>query len=1224
MEIAFALAKNIAQRGRAGESDVELAISIARQLLLRSQALQTPEEQRQQAELDRMIQHPEDKATLVQWTDQAFRTQTPARIADQLTHILDLQGVPRFFSPLDQALLRGFQSFGGYLPGVAVPMVKSKMRRETANVILPAEDELLSEHLRKRQREGIRMNVNFLGESLLGESEARKRLDRYSHALRNPNIECISVKISKLYSQISSIASRHSVRVLCDRMESLYRTASHQRFLRHDGSETTKFVYLDMEEYRDMRLTADVLMQTLDRDGLGQVRAGIALQAYLPDSYAFLEELVAWAKRRATAGHTPLTIRVVKGANLEMERVDAAIGGWPQAPFTNKRDTDANYKRMLQRLFQPDVGTAVRIGIASHNLFDISLAMLWAVRSDAIDRVQFEMLEGMANHQRRAVFEAAGSMLLYAPACQREDFLHAIGYLIRRLDENTGPSNFLRHTFRLSPDSDEWTQLADGFRDSYQAMQTVAAGSRRVQNRNVTPIQPPVAAHWSRYINEPDTDWTLPHNVTWAADLLRRWKARCDDLAGAVPIVIAGQEVHFDERNIGSTTDPSRPGVTVCRFAMANESDVDVAANGAQQDPSGWRQRSLEDRHRVLREAAQWMRVRRGDLIGAAVAEGGKTVKEADPEVSEAIDFVEFYPLCVKRFVDPQDDASLGVAVAGRGAIVVVSPWNFPIAIPCGGVAAALAAGNTVILKPSSDTVLVSFLLCECFWDAGVPREALQFVPCESVAVASRLVSHPAIDSVILTGGTATAKSILSGKPAIDLIAETGGKNATIVTALSDREQAIKNVMQSAFGHGGQKCSATSLLLLEQEVFDDMNFREMLADAASSLRVGSAWDLSSRVGPLIRPPRGDLARGLKELENDESWLVLPEQVDDNPCLYRPGIKWNVLPGSYSHLTEFFGPILSVIPFRKLDDAIAIVNATGYGLTSGLESLDDREQTRWQESIHAGNLYINRPTTGAIVLRQPFGGMGLSSYGPGLKAGGPNYVIPLMRLTEKDSVANLASSEIQVTRSQPLCDMLAKCESAIGDGILPAADLRRIQTAVRAMERAVASEFSGWHDSVKLLGQDNLRRYLPVSHLRIRITSQDSPANVIIAAAAALLVNCRAVFSYHEGTCTEAIALLHRVTSTWAGRIETISETDNELAKVITGGGVDRLRLLRDDGEVSSVVRQACIQRFVPIVSKQVIANGFIEPLWFLQEQSLSFDYHRYGNLGRRAGEQRRC
>ncbi len=1210
--------------------DVTAAIGIARQLLIRSQELQTPAEHRQQAELDRMIQHSDDKATLVQWTDQAFRTQTPARIADQLTHILDLQGVPRFFSPLDQALLRGFQSFGGYLPGVAVPLVKSKMRRETANVILPAEEEHLSEHLKKRQSEGIRMNVNFLGESLLGETEARRRLERYSQALRQPAIECISVKISTLYSQISSLARRHSVRVLCDRMERLYRTASHQTFQRFDGSTTSKFVYLDMEEYRDMRLTADVLMRTLDREGLAQVRAGIALQAYLPDSYTIMEEIVEWAKRRSQTGTVPLTIRVVKGANLEMERVDAAIGGWPQAPYANKAETDANYKRMLRRLFEPDAANAIRIGVASHNLFDIALAMLWTERNDAAERVQFEMLEGMANHQRRAVFEVAQSMLLYAPACKREDFLHAIGYLIRRLDENTGPANFLRHTFRLTPDGEDWRQLANDFRRSYEMMPSVSATPRRQQNRNLAPTKPQPPAHWSEYVNEPDTDWTLPPNVTWAEEILSRWQGRCDQQATQIPLEIGGQERPFADCEIGLSYDPSRPGVVVCRFATATADDVDEAARIAQLDPTGWRSMSFDSRHRILRDAAQWMRVRRGDLIGAAVAEGGKTVKEADPEVSEAIDFTEFYPLSVQRFVQVDDAASLGVVASGRGAVVVVSPWNFPIAIPCGGVAAALAAGNTVILKPSSDTVLPAYLICQCFWDAGVPREALQFLPCNSIEIASRLVSHAGIDTVILTGGTATARAILIAKPTLDLIAETGGKNATIVTALADRELAIKNVIQSAFGHSGQKCSATSLLLLEQEVFDDESFRNMLADAASSLRVGSAWDLPTRLGPLIRPPRGNLAQGIKELDADETWLLLPEQVDDNPNLYRPGIKWSVSPGSFSHLTELFGPVLSVLSFRKLDEAIEIANATGYGLTSGLESLDDREQERWLSSIHAGNLYINRSTTGAIVLRQPFGGLGLSSFGPGLKAGGPHYVVPLMRFTEPTKAESDMSARNstrknseQANPSRPLRAMLRECEAAVESGELKEAALARIVRAVESIEAAVTEEFSQAHDSAKILGQDNLRRYLPISHLRVRVLECDSADDVIIAATAAMLVQCRAVFSYGEGAAIDTIDLLHQVTDSWAGRIETICESDAELVEVIAGGGVDRLRLLSENGGTivlnrSDEIRTACLSRFIPILCRPVVASGFIEPLWYLQEQSISHDYHRYGNLGRRA------
>jgi RHH-type proline utilization regulon transcriptional repressor/proline dehydrogenase/delta 1-pyrroline-5-carboxylate dehydrogenase len=383
-------------------------------------------------------------------------------------------------------------------------------------------------------------------------------------------------------------------------------------------------------------------------------------------------------------------------------------------------------------------------------------------------------------------------------------------------------------------------------------------------------------------------------------------------------------------------------------------------------------------------------------LIGAAILDAGKTILESDPEVSEAIDFVEFYARCA---LDLQLER--GSRVVPIGPVVVISPWNFPIAIPCGGIAAALAAGNTVLLKPASATVLPAYLLCECFWRAGVPRQALQFAPASGNSISKILLSDPAIARVILTGGTDTALRILEANPRLPLLAETGGKNATIISGLSDRDLAIKNLLHSAFSHSGQKCSATSLVILDREIFESQVFKEQFADAVSSLRVGSAWDLSSKIGPLIRPPTGDLLRGLKELERGEKWLVMPTQLGDNPCLYTPGVKWNVQPGSFTHCTELFGPVLGVMGFDRLEEAINTVNATGYGLTSGLESLDDREQQMWKRKIRAGNLYINRPTTGAIVLRQPFGGLGKSAFGPGTKAGGPNYVTILHRWQSED-------------------------------------------------------------------------------------------------------------------------------------------------------------------------------------------------------------------------------
>ena len=392
------------------------AIAMAQQLQRRATTLQTPAEKRQQAELDRMLQTPSDKATLVQLTDQAFRPRAASRVADQFTHILDVQGVPRFFSALDRAMLRGFQTFGGWLPGVSVPMVKGHMQHETANVILPAEPEVLAGHLRQRTEQGLRMNVNFLGEAILSEAEAERRLTLYLQALQQPETEVFSVKISTLYSQMSPLAREHTIGTLCDRLERLYRSAQRATFIRPDGTRVPKFIYLDMEEYRDLSLTCEVFMRTLERRGLDQVSAGIVLQAYIPDSWSWQQKLNTWARRRVQAGGAGITLRIVKGANMEMERHEASVKGWPQAPFETKPGTDANYKRMVHEAFRPQNLAAVKLGIASHNLFDVAYALVMARHQGAVDRIQFEMLEGMANHQRRALFEEAPQMLLYCRA----------------------------------------------------------------------------------------------------------------------------------------------------------------------------------------------------------------------------------------------------------------------------------------------------------------------------------------------------------------------------------------------------------------------------------------------------------------------------------------------------------------------------------------------------------------------------------------------------------------------------------------------------------------------------------------------------------------------------------------------------------------------------------------------------------------------------------------
>lgn len=1194
---------------------VQRALFVASQLQRRASELQTSAERRQQVELDRMMQSPGDKATLMQMTDQAFRSVTAARACDQLTHVLDAQGVPRFFSPLDRTLLRGFQSFGGYLPSVVMPLVKGKMRHETANVVLPAEEDLLNDYLLARRREGVRMNVNHLGESLLGEREARRRLDGYLAALQRPEIEVISVKISTIYSQVSPLAREHTVGVLADRLELLYRAAAKGRFTRPDGSVVPKFVYLDMEEYRDLWLTSEAFTIALDRTGLEHVSAGIALQAYIPDSLLVQRRLCEWARRRVASGGAPITIRLVKGANLEMERVEASLMGWPQAPYTTKLETDANYKRMLHEGLREENRDAVHLGIASHNLFTLAYGLVCAAEARAADRIHFEMLEGMAAHQRRALFEQTGDLLLYAPACERDDFIHAIGYLVRRLDENTGEDNFLRHAFNITVGSEPWRRLERHFVESFDAIETVPAEPRRSQDRGResfaedTPLVP--------FTNESDTDWSLPHNSAWGEAVVRAARRRFEAPTEVLP-VIGGSPIDGDDWC--ESIDPSRPGTVVARYVQAKAQDIDHAIACAAEDRSGWRSRSVRERRKTLAAVATRIATRRFELLGAMLAEGGKTLLESDPEISEAIDFCRFYGESAESWLSLP-----GVTAAAREVIVVVSPWNFPFAIPCGGVAAALAAGSNVILKPASDTVLIAQLLCECFWEAGVPRAALQFAPCAGATAGERLATDPRVGAVILTGGTETARRMLAAKPTMRLFAETGGKNATIVTALADRELAIKNVLHSAFGHAGQKCSATSLLILDDEVYHDPGFRETLADAVESLCVGSAWDLPTKIGPLIRPPSGDLEQGLKELEAGESWLVMPRlHVNDNPHLVSPSVKWGVAPGSFTHRTEFFGPLLGVMRAKNLAAAIDLVNATGYGLTSGLESLDDREHEVWRRGVRAGNLYINRPTTGAIVLRQPFGGVGKSSVGPGMKAGGPNYVAQFVRFRAVEASPHAAiESDRQAIEDDLLATLLTDLEDAWaespGEPLLTPGELAELRATILDYELAAREEFRQEHDHFRLVGEDNLRRYAPVDAVRCRVHPRDNTLGVLIRLAAGRVAGCHMTISHPTGLGGKlgaALLWLHAETDAWAGRLEFVEETDEELAEIIRSDQADRLDYAAPD-RVPDAIRLAASNRLLAIIDTPTTGRGRLDLLWRHSEQSVSHVYHRYGNLAGR-------
>jgi RHH-type proline utilization regulon transcriptional repressor/proline dehydrogenase/delta 1-pyrroline-5-carboxylate dehydrogenase len=717
--------------------------------------------------------------------------------------------------------------------------------------------------------------------------------------------------------------------------------------------------------------------------------------------------------------------------------------------------------------------------------------------------------------------------------------------------------------------------------------------------------------HERQFRNEPDTDWSLAANRDWAEAIRRRWLKSADDAPIKVPLAVAGKEIAI-RRPALTSFDPNQlpRKVAVARCALANPEDVKRAVAAAKEDPDGWRKLTAGRRHRILSAAANEIRKARGDLIGAAAATTGKLFTEADPEVSEAVDFAEFYPHAARAYFEMGH-----LRCRGRGVGVVVSPWNFPIAIPGGGITAALAAGNTVIFKPSSDAILVGWLLCRCFWRAGVSQSALQFLPCEGGRTGARLTGHPDVDFIILTGGTDTGLSILKERPDAVLAAETGGKNATIVTALSDREQAAGNVVYSAFGNSGQKCSATSLLILEREVYDDAAFRRQLTDAAATFKAGSAWDFTSRMGPLVRPPRSPLREALTSLDPGESWALQPRMLGGNPRIWTPGIKWGVQPGSTTHMTEFFGPILGVMRAENLDRAVALANQTGYGLTAGLESLDRREQDSWKERIQAGNLYVNRGTTGAVVLRQPFGGMGKSALGAGIKAGGPHYVTQFF---EAEEIAPPSAGP--TTAAHPLLRLAQRWQLKLDwNGLGSAAgDIRQTVWAIRSYLYWVEREFSREMDYVHLRGQDNMLRHRPVGAVVVRLHAQDSLFEALARIAAVRATGNRLRVSVPKDLDTPATRFLYgpegrRLTAT----APVFQESDADLAALIPR--TDRIRYAAPD-RVPQALFAAAAETGFYIARAPVRMEGRLELLHYYRQQSVCTNYHRYGNLGFRAGE----
>ena len=1046
------------------------------------------------------------------------------------------------------------------LPNVVVPISRRVLRAMVGHLVLDATPSKLGPAIARLRKSGNRLNLNLLGEAVLGEREAGRRLQGTYDFLARPDVDYVSIKVSSVVSQLSMWSFDEAVADVVEKLTPLYRLAA-----KAEEKGASKFINLDMEEYRDLDLTIAAFTSILDQPGLENLEAGIVLQAYLPDALGAMQRLQEWAAARRAKGGAPIKVRVVKGANLAMEEVDAKIHGWPLATYGTKQDSDTNYKRVLDWAMTPERLDAVRIGVAGHNLFDIAYTWLLAKARGVTDAVEYEMLLGMATGQAEAVRKDVGRLLLYTPVVNPAEFDVAIAYLVRRLEENASQENFMSAVFELASNPALLTRERERFERSLAALSADASlpeaqrvpGPNRTQDR--TAERPTGAV--DGFANEADSDPALAANRAWGREILRR--------------------------SVSSTL--GRGAIAAAR--IETDAELDAVFSAATTAAEKWAALPAAERAAVLHRAGDELAARRGELIEIMAHEAGKTIAEADPEVSEAIDFAHYYAERAKDL-----EAISGAEFVPSKVTVVTPPWNFPVAIPAGGVLAGLASGSGVIIKPAKLTQRCGAVMVEALWAAGVPRDLLALVDLASRDLGTRLVASPQVDRVILTGAYETAQLFRSFRSDLPLLAETSGKNAIIVTPSADLDLAAADVARSAFGHAGQKCSAASLAILVGSVADSKRFERQLVDAVTSMRVGLPDDPATQMGPIIEPANGKLLTALTTLDKGERWLVEPRKLDDEGKQWTPGVKTGVREGSYFHLTEFFGPVLGIMHAKDLDEAIRLQNAVDYGLTAGLHSLDSAEVATWLDRVEAGNLYVNRGITGAIVQRQPFGGWKRSAVGAGAKAGGPNYLFGLgeWRAAELPAAAPGAAVTAAVT------ELL---EAAAPE--LDPAGIEWLHRAAAADERAWVDEFGAVSDKSALGVERNVFRYRPVA-VDVRI-AEDAPL------AEGMRVVAAALRSGSPFTVSAA-SLPSRVEKALKAQGVTVkTESDAAWTKRYAKASRSWQRVRLVGGDASALFEALDGSPDVAVWSHAVTGAGRVEMLPFLHEQAVSITNHRFGN-----------
>ena len=864
--------------------------------------------------------------------------------------------------------------------------------------------------IRKLREDGFAITIDLLGETVVSEQEAEGYLRRYLELLdvlaqeqtrwpglgdsrgdldwrSSPKVN-ISVKASAMYSQMNACAFDHSIALAKERLRPIFRQAM----------KMNAFVNLDMEHRALKNLTLGLYRSLMEEPEFRHYpHTGIALQGYLRDTETDIEQLVEWCR----ADGRRVTVRLVKGAYWDGEVMHAEQRNWPVPVFRDKRETDANFEKAAGLILKNN--EFLRLACGSHNIRPIA-AVLETARELHVpaDRFEFQILYGMAEPVRNALLKEGLRLRLYSPI---GELVPGMAYLVRRLLENTSNESFLRQTFRESVSKQELlrdprSSLGANGASTEAAGPSQAASSPAKKGPAKAAPRKTKQGQLQAFRNEPPLDWTLAEHRERFSEALKSVRKKFPISA---PLVIGQAEVEAGSSI--SSLNPNDPGETIGVAASAGAAEAERAMGAAKAAFREWRDVPREARAEHLFKAAEAARKQRCELAALEVFEAGKTWSEADGDVCEAIDFLEYYGREMIRLGTPRrmgrapGEASY-LFYEPRGVATVIAPWNFPLAISMGMVSAAIVTGNAVIYKPSSDTPITGYMVSKLFQEAGLPSGVLNYLPGPGGEIGDLLVSHPDAALIAFTGSKEVGLRIvrLAGEnpeqaPLVKrVVAEMGGKNAIIVDDDANLDEAVSEILHSAFAYQGQKCSACSRLILLEEIHD--RFVDRLRAAAESLYLGPTEDPRSYMGAVISASAKRKVEDYIKAGKQEGTLVIERKPDDAQGHFVPlTIFTDIRPEHRLAQEEIFGPVLSVMKAKTFAEAIEIANGTEFALTGSVFSRSPRHIAEAKQRFQVGNLYINRGCTGAIVERHPFGGFKMS--GVGSKAGGPDYLLQFM-------------------------------------------------------------------------------------------------------------------------------------------------------------------------------------------------------------------------------------